>query len=136
MASAPRTIKCDTCGIDYETRTRNAKRCRVCQLLATLEYLGQRTTTCIIEPHHEFVNLLDQREAPVCGEHQLGKRAQDVAGECKLCRANTTTLVHDTVHICRACITKPENREKVLTKLRQKQAWQAKQAHGRQDPEV
>jgi hypothetical protein len=122
------TINCQMCGWEYETRSKNAKYCRVCQLLRNLTWLGNRTTTCIIKPEHEFVNLTDQREAPVCGEHDLLPRRHDVTGLCKLCGEHSTRLTHADVAICRSCLTKPDNRETVLVRLKQKQAWQAKQA--------
>jgi Zn finger protein HypA/HybF involved in hydrogenase expression len=126
MARQERTIKCDACGYPYRTRRMNTKRCRVCQLIQRLSWLGNRTTECDIPPKHFFV-ALDGHDK-VCGEHDLLPKANDAEGECKQCGKHTTKLVHDTVHLCRACITNPDLREEVLHKLRLKQAWQVKHA--------
>ncbi len=118
-----RTIKCDSCGYPYETKRANTKRCKVCQLIQRLTWLGKRTTKCEVEPEHYFVALTGHDK--VCGIHDMLPRALDAEGECRRCNEFTTKLVHKDIAICRPCITKIENREWVLHKLRQKQAWQA-----------
>lgn len=127
MAAATRTITCEDCGTAYETRTKNAKRCKVCQLRNRLEWLKGRTRTCIIKPEHEYIDVFGGSIA-TCGEHDLTHRAQDASGECRICGQASDRLAHEDVAICRSCITKPENLEEVTEKIVQKQLWLAQNA--------
>lgn len=117
-----RTIRCVACGYPYETKRANTKRCRVCQLIQRITWLGNRTTKCEIEPEHHFI-ALDGHDK-FCGKHDMLARTLDAEGECRKCGEHTTKLVHKNIAICRPCITNPAYRDWVLTKLHQKQAWQ------------
>lgn len=123
-----RTIKCASCGYPYVTKRANTKRCRVCQLIQRITWLGNRTTECAVTPEHHFI-ALDGHDK-YCGRHDLIPRTLDATGVCRRCGEHSERLVHESIAICRACITDPANREWTLGKLHQKQAWQQDNAEG------
>lgn len=133
MTRTKRTINCQECDASYETYNTNTKRCRICQMIAQLTFVGTRTRECIYkdEGEHRFVPVTNNKDMTTCGEHDIQSRTSDALGVCGICHQDSDKLWHEDIHICRPCITKPENRIALLNALKLK-ATRRKREHAGQ----
>jgi len=127
------TIKCEYCGGPYETKRVNAKLCRVCQLARDTEYVHGSTQKCL-DCGERFVPLSVSKR-PFCGKCTQASSTLYVKGDCAICTAKDTTLIHKDLAVCLPCSTSIKTRDRLLSGIRKKQR-ERKAYYGAKVPRV
>lgn len=113
-------MKCADCPRDFDPpyKTKNAKYCRVCQVLRTLLYHGDKTKKCWLcdEPFAPLQN--GQSVCPTC---RPLKTRHSVTGTCSMCNEEREDLLGADVRVCPPCASKPGNRRPIARALVKKQ---------------
>ena len=121
----PTTIVCETCNAPYETKRKNTKLCRVCQIVRDLRFNWKRKMECVI--CEETFLPLTMKSDPFCGSCDTLKSSLFVQGTCGFCQTKDTTLLHKDLKICRPCSTSPDKRKAFIQAAHKKQAERVKE---------
>lgn len=102
-----RTITCADCSRERETRYANTKYCLVCRLARNLQFLGERTSQCIV-CENRFAPL--SRNDDLCGVCDNFPASGEPTGTCALCETIDIAILNEDVSVCKRCAKDPEKR--------------------------
>ena len=122
MATAERTISCETCTRPYKTRVKNAKLCKVCQVLRDMKFVeGWDPIECDV-CGKEFKPVERPRKPVTCPKCTGRARSYDrnPRHKCGSC-GEEKPAVHDLIHLCLDCVADPGKRTGIMKSLMKKQ---------------
>ena len=120
-------INCEECGAPYETKRKNAKFCRTCQLVRDMRFNWGKDEQCII--CDKLFAPLTRSPDPFCGHCDTLKSSLHSHGDCAVCSAKDVTLLHKDIAVCLPCSTDIEKRPIIFKALVKKQQANKEKDH-------
>lgn len=112
-------IECSDCGAPRLTRWKNTKYCFLCRLIRNLEFIGDKTTKCIVD---DKVFAPIKRNDDLCGDCDVIPMFEGLRGVCAFCKEDDKPLVAPEVAVCIGCAKNPKYRKNVRKALIQRRA--------------